>query len=424
MLRLPISQARPGMKLALAVTHPTNPSVTLLREGAALTQGAIPRLSEMGVRELWIHFPSLAHLVEHVNPQVIEAARQVTAKIGEAIDAVTATAGASLDFVSYKRAVLAMIEKLVENPRAGTFITEMVGADKPMMRHAGNVCVHSILMGLKLDFYLIRERSRLNASIAKDISGLGVGAMLLDVGMFKLEPAALERYNATRDESDPAWRGHAQLGFDMLKSDLDPAAAAVVLHHHQHFDGSGFPSRTDLSGKELCLAGSDIHIFARIAMAADLFDRLRHPAHAPGARESAAPSIPAVRALKTLLSPPYRERIDPIVLRALLSVALPYPAGNIVRISDGRSAAVIEAYPEDPCRPLVEIIEDIECSSRRTVKAERIDLRERHDIQIVEFDGHVTAADNFYPTVKGEFDLTVFARETVSTQLPDATKAA
>src|SRR6185295_8212451 len=104
---------------------------------------------------------------------------------------------------------------------ASVFVTELVGGDRPFVRHAGNVCVLSILMGLKLEFYLIRERVKLSPSAARDISGLGVGAMFHDIGMTRLDAQTLARWNETQDETDPVWQQHASIGFDLVKKDID-----------------------------------------------------------------------------------------------------------------------------------------------------------------------------------------------------------
>jgi response regulator RpfG family c-di-GMP phosphodiesterase len=43
------------------------------------------------------------------------------------------------------------------------------------------------------------------------------------------------------------------------------AAANISLHHHERFDGAGYPAR---------LAGEDIHVYGRLAAVADVFDAL------------------------------------------------------------------------------------------------------------------------------------------------------
>ncbi len=57
---------------------------------------------------------------------------------------------------------------------------------------------------------------------------------------------------------------HPRAGVDLLDgSNWNPLVKAVVLRHHERWDGSGYPD-----GK----AGEEIHQMARIAAVADVFD--------------------------------------------------------------------------------------------------------------------------------------------------------
>jgi len=422
------------MVLGLPVLHPTCPEVVLLRAGAALEETTIARLREIGVREAWIRYPSLDHLIQFVNPGMHEACRAVTADIGKAIDSVLANSHARLDFYAYKRAVMGVIENALTHPKAAIFIHEMAREAKPAMRHAGNVCVLSILMGLKLDFYLVHQRSRLSANLAMDLSGMGVGAMLHDVGMLKLAPEVAARFEQTGNESDPEFQDHVRIGFDLVKSELDPTAASAVLHHHQKYDGTGFPRRQPLRGAPLPMRGSEIHVFARIIACADLFDRIRFgrvlpnngdagpapeiaaiatPTATPAATPEAAAPMPVVRALKLMLTKPYRDWIDPVVMRALLSVAPAFAPGSIVRLSDGRRAAVSDWRPTNPCRPVVEVIGEPDRGWEHRVP-DRLDLEKPNSPSIASIEtpeGEVdVAADLFAPSFPGDFDLIRISR--------------
>ncbi|MDX2131971.1 MAG: HD domain-containing protein [Planctomycetota bacterium] len=397
MLRVPIVEAREGMILAEPVLHPGSARTVLLRTGARLESHAITRLREMGVRELWVRVPGLDDLVRIVDPQFRDSCRELTQSLAASMDGAIAGSSVEVDFRSYRRTVMGMIERLVMNPRAGVFLSELGDQAHPPARHAGNVCALSLMMGLKLDFYLVRERARLAAGVARDISPLGVGALFHDIGMTRLSPDALERWNRTFDESDPAWREHPALGFDLVKDSLEPAAAAVVLHHHQRWDGEGFPCIPTLEGACVPPRASGIHVFARIVAVAETFERFRHPAHAPGARDDLTPPRPAVRALAMMRRAETRARLDPVVLRALAEVAPPYPPGSLVTLSDGRRGAVVTWTAEDPCRPTVEILGTLTPSRRAEARRERIDLRATTDLHVAEIDGHAVAGDNFEP---------------------------
>jgi HD-GYP domain-containing protein (c-di-GMP phosphodiesterase class II) len=225
--------------------------------------------------------------------------------------------------------------------------------------------------------------------------------MLHDIGMTRLPEAVLRRHAEKRDDNDPEWRAHTEIGFEMVRGNIEPSAAASVLHHHQRFDGSGFPERANLHGGTEPVCGQSIHIFARIIAAADTYDRLVNPASDPNSDPAEHPPVPPVRALATLLKQPNRARTDPVVLRALLSVCPAYAPGSTVTLSNGMHAVVSDWSSLDPCRPTVQELTHFEDED----PAEQIDLRERRELSIIEYEGIDVRQDNFAPAFPVEFDL-------------------
>lgn len=397
MLRVSIGEARGGMVLARGIPHPSSPRAMLLREGARLEARTVQRLREMKVRELWVRYPGLEDLSQYVNPGFEEACRELTADLAATFDAAMVQTDVDLDFGAYRKAVVGMLDRLLENPKAAMLIGELSGGSG-QSRHGAEVCALSVLMGLQLDSYIVRERSRLSSSKAKELSPLGVGAIFHDIGMTRLAPEVLARWEATHNESDPEWQAHAHLGFDMVKGSLEPASAGIVLHHHQRFDGSGFPCIPTLAGACVPQKGSGIHVFARIVAVADMFDRFRH----------ATPrTMPVVRAHAHLRKVAAMGLIDPIVFVALLSAAPPYPPGTLVTLSDGRHAAIIARTPGQPCRPSVRIVDP---DAFKPVAGELIDLSQTPDLSIAAVGEDRVIDDNFEPTREGEFDLLTACR--------------
>jgi len=399
MLRVPLVQAKPGMKLALPVLHKERPDTMLLRAGFELDDRALTRLRDMQLPELWIEYPSLSFIEKHISPQIVGARGQLQRVLATLFDRLNRDASAQLEYPEYKRTIHDLVQKLLDEPDAAFFITEMSNGNKPLMRHSADVAFLSLLMGLKLDAYLINQRRRLKAHRAKDVVGLGVAALLHDIGLLFIEAEVLDRFLESGDESDPKFRQHVKLGYDKLQSGLDPAAANAVLNHHQHYDGSGFPRRRDEKGRAVGLAGEQIHIFSRILTVADLYDRFRNP---PGASSPA----PAVVALNKLRTPPISHWIDPTVFKALLAVAPAYPPGAVVTLSNGERCAVVGWTAADPCRPTVQVLEEEGAESDewdRPVK--RYALSERRDLTVVSVDGVPTEEHNFYPSHSLEFHL-------------------
>jgi HD-GYP domain-containing protein (c-di-GMP phosphodiesterase class II) len=410
MLRVGMPFAKPGMVLAMPVYQPRRPDTVLLAPGVVLDDQMIARLGENNLREVWIRYPGMDFLAEYINPEVFEAQAALTARVAEVFDTITAGAHARLDYPRYREAVVAMVNSLLAVPKAALFIQEIAETAQPGLAHSSNVCFLSILMGLKLEDYLVAQRARLMAWNARDVTSLGVGAMLHDVGMLRLEPETVERWRRTHDELDPRWRQHVLVGYEMVKGGIEPTAAAAILHHHQKFDGTGFPKRrTPTGGEERC-AGQDIHIFARIIAAADLFDRIRSPeppAGEPGRR------IPTVCALRRLTSAPYRDWIDPMVFKALLAVAPAYAPGTLVELSNGAQGVVAEWFPQDPCRPTVVEV-DLSRAAEPGWMPRRFVLRGQTAVTVVGAEGCDVRGENFYPAYPGEFDLNLADRRLVN----------
>lgn len=396
LLRLRPSQAKPGMVLALPVYHPRNHGTLLIKPGVALDRHAILRLRELNATEVWIRYPRLETVAQYVSPQVHRARAEVSRQIADAFNLASERMHASLDYQRYALSVNTLLDKLSENPRSAMFVGDLVDSGQPAVRHGMNVMYVSLLLGLRLGFYLERERAKLPAPVARDVSNLGVAGMLHDIGMCRLEPAVIERWNRTHDETDEAWREHVRIGYELVRGELEPTAAAAVLHHHQHFDGSGFPRRRTLQGDVVPVAGHDIHVFARIITAADLFDRLTQPGNAPGNTDVGVRARPVVCALADLQTEPYRSWIDPVVFSALIEVCPPYPPGTVVGLSDGREAGVVSWSSARPCRPVVmPLVADGDGFDLDDESAETIDLSKREDLWIARVDGVDVSDANF-----------------------------
>jgi HD-GYP domain-containing protein (c-di-GMP phosphodiesterase class II) len=404
MLRLHHIHAEPGMVVAADVRHPRHSHIILLRPGAVLDRPAIAHLREIRVREIWIKYPSMARIGATYSQDVSNASREVTTRFGKVMDDFVADRHAKLDYNMFRDAIAAMLDALAASPKAAIYVMEAADAATPHVRHAANTCFLSMLMGLKLDFYLVRERGRLSPSFAQDLTALGAGAMLHDIGLLSLPDDVLARYEETGDTTDTAWQEHTRLGFAALRTEFEAAVGAIALHHHQHYDGTGFPSRTMLDGRVVAPSGSDIHIFARVVAVADMLDRLRFPGHTTISPPRLEPAMPVVRALKLMIDSTLTPRFDPVVLRALLSVVPPFAPGSMVTLSNGKRAMVASWSPLDPCRPAVELISETGGRWWENPPKERLDLQQDESISIVKCDEIDVREDLFYPASPREFD--------------------
>lgn len=413
MLRLTVTKAAPGMVVAMPLMHPQIPGHVLLKPGAELDELAITRLRELGVREMVIEYPPTAFLMRYACPQLALEQARLAETVGRQLDAMTRGLHAPFEFTTFLEGVRALIQKLVDDPAAAIFMHDIVDPRSPIARHSFNVGFLSLLMGLRLDGYLVASRPRISPRRASNIENLGLGALLHDIGMLRLSPEVLQRWETTRDETDPGFQSHTGLGFQFVQGKIAPTAAAAVLHHHQRIDGTGFPKKQRGYGLPTPLRGAEIHIFARIIGVADVFDRFRESG--PGSGGDGGP-VPTVRALNRTLQMVRARKLDSVVFKALLSVVPAFSPGSIVTLSSGRRCIVTAWEPSRPCEPTVCELstaaeEAIRAGGERLKRSgdiplgEPIDLAERRDLTVRAIDDADVSADLFSPAYPGEFDL-------------------
>jgi response regulator RpfG family c-di-GMP phosphodiesterase len=230
--------------------------------------------------------------------------------------------------------------------------------------HATTVAHLSLLLGLKLERYLVEERSRLNPSHAREVVNLGVAGMLHDLGKCKL-PDTLH-HTAVEIPADGAARAeyesHPRVAYDMIRNGIEPSAASAILHHHQHYDGSGFPTMKHKDDTVAALEGKRIHVFSRIVMVADLYDRLATCTQHHGRRSN----LEVLHVIRTQ----FAAWCDPVVLNALHAITPPFPPGCRIGLSDGSMAVVVDVHPDKPYTPRVKRMVGAEMK----LEAEAIDL--------------------------------------------------
>ncbi|MEX2545150.1 MAG: HD domain-containing phosphohydrolase [Phycisphaeraceae bacterium] len=384
MLRIDTTHAKPGMRLALPVQNPQAPGKALLKVGYALTPQIIDRLRGYGIRSVWVQYPSLAFLEEIIDPETARCQSEIVANVAETFESLQRQSSAKLAYATYTQSLKHLIENLASHPQSMLFLGDLADAADDLMRHSSSVTYLAVLMGMKLEAYLVRERRHVSPERAKEVTNLGLGAMLHDVGIMDLEPDVRQRFDETLDESDEAWQQHPALGFNLVRGHVDASAATVVLNHHQHYDGTGFAG-----GDYPVLMERQTHVFARITAVADQFDRLRSPANLP--------RQPTAWVLRAMVNDPLASRFDPQALRALVTVVPPYPPGSMVQLSDRRWAVVIDHHPDAPCRPTVQIMPEPEAMGDEDLTlGETIDLREAFgSLHVAQHDGQDVTGVNF-----------------------------
>ena len=257
MLRVELRAAEPGMELALPVRNPKDLGKVLLRIGYTLNDPTIARLQQLGIPSVWVRCPSLDVLCKFFKEEIIASQDKIVHKIASTFENLKNQVNSKLPYYTYRKSIRELIDNLVRNPRAAMFLDSLHDSGvNGLVGHSSRVTYVSLLMGLKLEGYLVRQRKRIHPVIAKEVTAMGLGAMLHDVGVVELPEEIYTHYLETGDESDPQWQQHPSLGYDMVRSGIDPSAATIVLNHHQRYDGSGYAGQ-----RAPVLQQDRIHVF-------------------------------------------------------------------------------------------------------------------------------------------------------------------
>jgi hypothetical protein len=155
--------------------------------------------------------------------------------------------------------------------------------------HSYNVAVISVAMARKM---LLAEQT---------VRGVYIGALMHDVGMAGIDERVLNKPGRLTDEEKAQVSMHVAIGSKIIeKVPFLRPASGIVQHHHERWDGDGYPDG---------ISGSAIPVGARIVAVADAFEALvsKRPYREAHSTESALEEIRRCAG----------QQFDPNVVKAL-----------------------------------------------------------------------------------------------------------
>ena len=135
------------------------------------------------------------------------------------------------------------------------------------------------------------------------VEDAALAGLLHDVGMRELDYDQMYRSRTPSEDDRARYKKHPLLGERILKGTGLDEVTAAIRHHHERWDGTGYPDR---------LAGEDIPFLARLVHVAEVFDVLS----APGRYR---PTVPTERALE-IINRGKGHQFDPQMVDALVMV--------------------------------------------------------------------------------------------------------
>jgi HD-GYP domain-containing protein (c-di-GMP phosphodiesterase class II) len=154
----------------------------------------------------------------------------------------------------------------------------------------------------RVERHAIRTAIELNSAISQEeIEDLGLSAALHDVGKIEIPDSILQKEGALTPRELSIVKWHTVVGARLVAKTGNRRVAQAVLHHHESWDGTGYPHG---------LSGESIPLYARIIAVADAFDAMA------SSRPYRA-SLGSHRAVEVLKSESGRQ-FDPRVVQAFL----------------------------------------------------------------------------------------------------------
>ncbi|NLY59587.1 MAG: HD-GYP domain-containing protein [Gammaproteobacteria bacterium] len=228
--------------------------------------------------------------------------------------------------------VMEQIEEIASSihrhPHALLSLARLKTANEYTYMHSVAVCGLMIALArqLNMDGHQVREA--------------GLAGLLHDIGKIGIPDAILNKPGKLTDIEWNRVRQHPQYGHRLLKEcgQFNPQVLEVCLHHHEKWDGSGYPQG---------LRGKQIGLFARMGAVCDVYD-----------------AITSSRSYKTAWDPAealhrmaqWKGHFDSKVFHTFVKALGIFPIGAMVRLESGRIGTVWEQNASSLLKPKIRII--------------------------------------------------------------------
>lgn len=117
----------------------------------------------------------------------------------------------------------------------------------------------------RIDHFCAIIGTRLSLS-HEEMDKLHLFAILHDIGKIGISDQILNKPSSLNDEEFAVMKTHPEIGYRIAMASPDFASIAdLILTHHEHWDGTGYPNR---------LAGNKIPLLSRILAIADAYDAM------------------------------------------------------------------------------------------------------------------------------------------------------
>ena len=234
---------------------------------------------------------------------------------------------------------------VARHPNALISLARLKNSDEYTYMHSVAVCALMIALARQLGLPEPQVREA------------GLAGLLHDIGKMAVPNAVLNKPGKLTDSEFATMRGHPMAGARILLESHQVSALVldVCLHHHEKFDGSGYPHH---------LAGEQISLLARMGAVCDVYDAITSD------RPYKKGWDPAESLHK--MAEWTKGHFDPKVFQAFVKCVGIYPTGSLVRLESGRLGVVLEQGSGSLLMPKVRVF--FSARSKVPIPQEVIDL--------------------------------------------------
>jgi putative nucleotidyltransferase with HDIG domain len=241
----------------------------------------------------------------------------------------TAATEGQPDLPATLQAVEGLADAVTQNRTALVALTAMRNYDNYTFTHMVNVSI--LTMGqaraLGIEGRLLRE--------------FGLSALMHDIGKVKTPKEILNKPDKLTDAEFTIMRRHVVDGAEILRRtpEMPILAPVVAFEHHLRIDGSGYPFAIKRDG---------LNLGTMLCGISDVYDAMR----SQRAYQQAFPTDRILAVLKRNDG----TQFDQHLVRRFVQLLGIYPPGNLVRLSSGEVAVVMQVHAPDPYRPRVRVV--------------------------------------------------------------------
>jgi HD-GYP domain-containing protein (c-di-GMP phosphodiesterase class II) len=225
-----------------------------------------------------------------------------------------------------KKAVSECVNSILKSPDAMIWLTQLKKRDEHTSQHSMNVCILSISLGRQLNLPV------------EELNHIGLCGMMHDMGKMRIPLQVLNKPGRLTDEELKIMQSHTTLGWKLLMSsnNMFGGAIDVAYTHHERLDGKGYPRGLKADG---------IGFYARIVAIADTYDAITSDRIYQRGRTH----LEAIG----IMTKEVDTHLDANLTIKFIECLGIYPPGNLVEMSNGEVAVVIESHPQHKLIPKV-----------------------------------------------------------------------